>query len=347
MRCYIFTLRTFWVRRRTKADTSQTVQAIHRCLNHEYNSNSCFAYRQLLKIKLSFRSIIQAFFLLMLCLLLYPPASSGASAAQITLDYDETSGQLARLTDENGATTRYRYDEVGNLTEITDALGQTTGYRHAPLGRLLSLTHPDGAVERFTYDAVGRLVAYTDPAGARTGYIFDADGRPLQRTNASGGALTYEYDSARRLTGLLNENGARYDFYQETYPPVRQVDQSGNTLREEWVEQSEEELPIQNLRFQGQYFDEETGLHYNRFRYYDPDVGRFVSQDPIGLEGGFNLYQFTNNPVYSIDPFGLCSRKLNKNLAGVSYDQKQAHHLIPEQIWKRHEAFLQKLEWGI
>jgi RHS repeat-associated protein len=61
----------------------------------------------------------------------------------------------------------------------------------------------------------------------------------------------------------------------------------------------------QNLRFQGQYFDEETGLHYNRFRYYDPDVGRFVSQDPIGLDGGINTYQYTPNPLTWIDPDGL------------------------------------------
>ncbi|WP_435274561.1 RHS repeat-associated core domain-containing protein [Psychrobium sp. nBUS_13] len=61
----------------------------------------------------------------------------------------------------------------------------------------------------------------------------------------------------------------------------------------------------QNLRFQGQYFDEETGLHYNRFRYYDPDVGRFVSQDPIGLLGGENSYVYGPNPTYWVDPLGL------------------------------------------
>jgi RHS repeat-associated protein len=61
----------------------------------------------------------------------------------------------------------------------------------------------------------------------------------------------------------------------------------------------------QPLRFQGQYFDEETGLHYNRFRYYDPDYGRFVSQDPIGLAGGANLFLHSPNPTSWIDPFGL------------------------------------------
>ena len=61
----------------------------------------------------------------------------------------------------------------------------------------------------------------------------------------------------------------------------------------------------QNLRFQGQYHDRETGLHYNTFRYYDPVVGRFTTQDPIGLAGGLNLYQYAPNPLFWIDPLGL------------------------------------------
>jgi RHS repeat-associated protein len=63
---------------------------------------------------------------------------------------------------------------------------------------------------------------------------------------------------------------------------------------------------IQNhIRFQGQYFDEETGLAYNRFRFYDPHSGRFVSKDPIGLLGGLNLQQYAPNPTEWVDPFGL------------------------------------------
>ncbi len=72
------------------------------------------------------------------------------------------------------------------------------------------------------------------------------------------------------------------------------------------MEQDKHNRPEQHLRFQGQYFDVETGLHYNRFRYYDPDVGRFVSQVPIGLAGRYNVYQYTPNPTGWIDPLGLC-----------------------------------------
>ncbi|RNF85009.1 RHS repeat-associated core domain-containing protein [Montanilutibacter psychrotolerans] len=59
------------------------------------------------------------------------------------------------------------------------------------------------------------------------------------------------------------------------------------------------------LRFQGQYFDSESGLHYNRYRYYDPTIGQYVSQDPIGLMGGLNVYAYVDNPTGWIDPLGL------------------------------------------
>jgi len=76
-----------------------------------------------------------------------------------------------------------------------------------------------------------------------------------------------------------------------------------------------------NLRFQGQYFDEETGLHYNRHRYYNPGTGQFISQDPIGLLGGVNNYQYAPNPVGWIDPFGLKCGEYDLAL-GVGIDPK-------------------------
>ena len=59
------------------------------------------------------------------------------------------------------------------------------------------------------------------------------------------------------------------------------------------------------IRFQGQYHDHETGLHYNRYRYYDPRVGRFISKDPISYAGGLNLYAYAPNPTGWVDPLGL------------------------------------------
>ncbi|KAF2393248.1 RHS repeat-associated core domain-containing protein [Pseudomonas frederiksbergensis] len=75
--------------------------------------------------------------------------------------------------------------------------------------------------------------------------------------------------------------------------------------RSEWAQQQGLTNP---LRFQGQYHDHETGLHYNRYRYYDPQVGRFISQDPLSYAGGLNLYAYAPNPVQWIDPLGLAKR---------------------------------------
>jgi len=61
-----------------------------------------------------------------------------------------------------------------------------------------------------------------------------------------------------------------------------------------------------NLRQPGQYYDRETGLYYNYFRYYDPETGRYITSDPIGLDGGINTYVYVeNNPLNWVDPLGL------------------------------------------
>ncbi|PFW55221.1 hypothetical protein COL27_32760, partial [Bacillus sp. AFS075960] len=87
----------------------------------------------------------------------------------------------------------------------------------------------------------------------------------------------------------------------------------------------------QPLRYAGQYADEGTGLHYNTFRFYDPDVGRFINQDPIGLYGGGNLYAYGPNSQQWVDPWGWCSVKLSNNMekSGVTRPANSAaHHIV-------------------
>ena len=86
------------------------------------------------------------------------------------------------------------------------------------------------------------------------------------------------------------------------------------------------------FRFQGQYYDEESGLHYNRFRYYDPEIGRFVSQDPIGLWGGDNLYTYVDTPTGWIDPWGLqptnSGRMPSRDLCKIPQNPLNSHQDI-------------------
>lgn len=90
-------------------------------------------------------------------------------------------------------------------------------------------------------------------------------------------------------------------------------------------------------RFQGQYFDSETGLHYNRFRYYDPHMARYISKDPIGLEGGMNTSAYVADPSQWVDPLGLqetYSGRIGANIALETYNKnrKNGNGIPPKLI---------------
>ncbi len=93
------------------------------------------------------------------------------------------------------------------------------------------------------------------------------------------------------------------------------------------------ENELQPFKFQGQSLDVETGLHYNRFRYYDSDVGMFISRDPIELLGGINNFAYAPNPIEWIDPYGLATSIWQKNWEakyGTLPSNYQVHHIIPK-----------------
>jgi RHS repeat-associated protein len=109
-----------------------------------------------------------------------------------------------------------------------------------------------------------------------------------------------------------------------------------NALARKRDEQIKAQALEQNLRFQGQYLDRDTGLHYNTFRFYDPDIGRFISPDPIGLEGGLNFQHYAPNPSTWIDPRGLTTCQMSAanvramGPAPAGMKNPHLHHIIRE-----------------
>ena len=98
------------------------------------------------------------------------------------------------------------------------------------------------------------------------------------------------------------------------------------------AESNKEDSFTQPIRFQGQYLDEESGLHYNRYRYYSPKQQRFINQDPIGLVGGINHYQYAPNPVNWVDPFGLRCKEDEERRLKVCLKKAFNEGLISEEL---------------
>jgi RHS repeat-associated protein len=215
-------------------------------------------------------------------------------------------GQPDRLTNTDDTT--LIYDEVGNLIEKRST-GSVISYSYDPDNRLIMVESREGGRIQFTYDALGRRIAKKTKDG-ETGFVWDGDVllaevrdewsneyifepgsfAPSCRFDERGFGI-YHNDHLGTPRELTDERtqfvwSASYDVYGQ----IRQL------------HFNDVENPI---RFQGQYADDEVALYYNRYRYYDPQTGRYISQDPIGLAGGLNLYSYVLNPLAWIDPFGL------------------------------------------
>jgi RHS repeat-associated protein len=188
----------------------------------------------------------------------------------------------------------------------------------------------------FRYDPLGRRISKTcrrtlagQPHGREVTTRFVWEGARLLQEIRDAVPLTYVYSDQHSHEPLARIDGVNtpdiYWFHnQPNGTPERLTDAEGkvcwkgqNSAWGKLLHERDVQLPYaQNLRMQGQYLDRETGLHYNLFRYYDPDCGRFTQQDPIGLAGGLNLYQYAPNPLSWIDPLGLLKCGLTDNEVG-------------------------------
>ena len=254
--------------------------------------------------------------------------------------------------------TIYYYDELGNLIHRELVDGEVQNYFYDLHDQLVKaeIFKKDGTKETwsYTYDALGRRIdkgrlKNEEVSGSlekETRFVWD--GSHLLQEVQPDGRYTYIYtdpDSYEPLAQVHNRTNEDGENRQQTHYfhcdqigiPREMTDKDGNLLwfgnYTGWGRLKEEtrvtDSAYQPFRLQNQYADRETGLHYNFFRYYEPDAGRFVNQDPIGLWGGSNFYWFARNSQEWIDPLGLSAISMD---AAIDLALKFLKEDVPAQI---------------
>ena len=218
-----------------------------------------------------------------------------------TFAYDEAGGLVSRLSKSDGTETRYGYDGLRRLNSIDRS--STAG------GRAESTV-------TFGYDALGRRVTKR-AEGATTEFRWAGSDLIAEFVGSSSPSVRYRYDGQYTAAEFSTLAGTYFVQTDRLGSPVAFADEIGNA----WdavpttpygapltgaLGTLESTAPVLNQRFPGQYHDVETGLSYNLFRYYDPSLGRYIKDDPIGLHGGLNAYQYAgSSPTLAVDPQGL------------------------------------------
>lgn len=258
---------------------------------------------------------------------------SGAAAP--TLD-SESQGvrQVTGTRVTQAGNVRYRHDAAGRIVTRTrtriSRKPDTWRYEWDADNRLTSVSTPDGGIWRYLYDPFGRRVSkqHVTPDGkvlSETRYTWDGSFLAEQEEST---------DSGERVTAWEYQPGTYAPILQTEHEPVRdapqdEIDQrfysiitdltgtpaellaedgslAGRQQRTLWgATVWNSDGASTPLRFPGQYEDQETGLHYNNQRYYDPLTGSYLSPDPLGLEASLNNHAYVANPYLLIDPLGL------------------------------------------
>jgi len=235
---------------------------------------------------------------------------------------DRRYGAGGRLEEADGTT--YRHDEDGNLIEKADLLGETTRYRWNGAGLLSAVELPDGREVSFSYDVMARRLSKVvhEPAGDELRLAKEVrwtwDGHsPLTELDSGEGKTTWVFDPETFNPLAKLQNGSVWGVVTDQIgTPTELIAQDGSVAYSTHIDVHGESRPVKAetacpFRWPGQYADEETGLSYNRWRYFYGASGAYVSGDPIGLAGGLRGRGYAEDVLLWIDPLGLsetCAR---------------------------------------
>ncbi|WP_444901069.1 RHS repeat-associated core domain-containing protein [Microbulbifer sp. SSSA007] len=277
--------------------------------------------------------------------------------------------------------THYRYDIHGNRIAELRGKGQKlqTRYHYNSRQQLVRVeklkvekgTEQFQQVIHYQYDPLGRRIGKVTNS-EQTEFLWDSDvllqeNKTDNQTKQDLSTRTYYFEPGTFKPVALKESEQDkeqvYHYHLDHLgTPDTLTNQEGEVV---WsvayksygnIALAHENQIEQPIRFQGQYFDEETGLHYNRFRYYDPQVGEFIQQDPIGLLGGANNYRYVPNPVRWVDPFGLSCKEgslerdtgltLNDQISGGVPEGHAGHHILSIKIAQQYPVMHKAAELG-
>ncbi|MBA1362938.1 RHS repeat-associated core domain-containing protein [Burkholderia gladioli] len=284
-------------------------------------------------------------------------------------DYD-AQGHLIQKRSPAG-TQRYEWDAFDRMQAAQVEEGErrsASSYYYDALGRRIA-KEVNGARTVFGWD--GDTLAYESDEARSTHYVYEVrtfvplaqyvtapvEGieTPVAR---EGDRYRPEDDPLQRVPVAQGDARVMFYYCDQIGTPLMMTDEAGEVVWEAaykaWGETREVierasaasggAVARNALRFQGQQVDDETGLHYNRHRYYDPVSGRFTSRDPIKLAGGSNIYQYADNPTGWIDPLGLakrcgcpCGVEPHGNQPSPRPSGYQSHHIIQDRWAKANE----------
>ncbi len=224
-----------------------------------------------------------------------------------------------------GSETPYSYDRNGNLTDdgtylyyydcenrLTDVNDQSdnpvVSYKYDFAGRRVKKTiHDSQTTIHYTYDG-GQVIAEYDGDGVLLRKFVYGPGidEPIAMANYAGGFAIYyyHYDGLGSVVALSDSNANIVEKYEYDVFGAATIRDTNDAIRNT-------SLYGNPYMFTGRRYDSETGLYYYRFRYYNPEIGRFLQTDPIRYAAGLNLYTYVlNNPVNWVDPYGLLYERI-------------------------------------
>jgi RHS repeat-associated protein len=240
--------------------------------------------------------------------------------------YDSSYNRTSSSNTINGQSLNFTYDYNTNRLNSYSLNGTTSNLTYDNNGNTLT----EGP-STYTYDLRNNLVNYGN-AGVNSTYGFNSLGQRTIKT--TGGVTTYFlYDESANLVGEYDASGntvsehiylngvpvglvkssTLYYVHTDQLGTPRAITNNANTVVWKWdsTDAFGSNLPsvttvAYNKRFPGQYFDNESKLHYNYYRTYNPVTGRYIQSDPLGLAAGFNTYSYVgSNPLGAVDQLGL------------------------------------------